>query len=344
MAKGGRKKSGSAKDGPKFDASVRIAVLYGKEEYLQREFTAKLKTAVEEAHGEVDVLRFDGETAAVADVLDECRSFGLMTQAKLVVVDKADQFVKGDSRPLIERYAEHPSEAATLVLRSEVWHKGKLDKLIEAGGGIVHKCDSASVQQAVGFAIARCRKRYDATIAPDAAALLVERTGTNLSRIDSEVAKLALAAGSGGAITRALVGELIGLSREEQVWDIQQEILSGEPARAVRKLHELYETARDPRDIEVPLAYALMDLGRKLTLIAAAQEQGENTRALAQEIRLWGDGERLVGAAARRAGLHAVARLFDRAVVGDARSKSGFGTHGSALERLAVEICEGVAV
>jgi DNA polymerase-3 subunit delta len=270
---------------------------------------------------------------------------GLMTPSKLIVVDKAQDFVKGDERRrLLERYAEHPAETSTLVLRGETWRKGKLDKLIEAGGGVVHKCMEAGEKQARGFAIARCQKRYDATLEPDAAALLVERTGTNLSRIDSEVAKLALAAGPGGTITRALVVELIGLSREEQVWSIQQAVLSGEPARALDKLHEFYETAQKPSDVDVPLSYSLMDLGRKLTFIAAAQEQGENTRAVAQSINLWGESERLVGAAARRAGLRAAARLFDRAVDGDARSKSGFGGFRATLPRLAVEICEQTAI
>ena len=46
-------------------------------------------------------------------------------------VDNADQFVKEANRPLVERYAEHPTENATLVLRSDKWNKGKLDAMIE---------------------------------------------------------------------------------------------------------------------------------------------------------------------------------------------------------------------
>ena len=36
---------------------------------------------------------------------------------------------------MMERYAEHPSESATLVLRCSKWNAGKLDRLIEKVGG-----------------------------------------------------------------------------------------------------------------------------------------------------------------------------------------------------------------
>jgi DNA polymerase III subunit delta len=332
-----------AKKPPKLDAAVRIAVLHGKEQYLLREHTARLKEALTEEFGDVEVFRYDGDSAEVADVLDECRSFSLMTRSKLVVVDRAEEFVKGESRPLVERYAEHPTDGTTLVLRGETWRKGKLDKLIEAGGGVILKCEHATPSQAIGFALARCKKRYQAELDQRAAALLVERVGSDLSRIDTEVAKLALAAGVNGVITEAIVAELVGLSREEQAWQIQQEVLTGDAGRTIATLRDMHHVTRDRRSLDVVLSYAFMDLARKMTLIGASQQQGENTRALAQSIRLWGDSERLVGSAARRAGLPAIAALFDRAVDADARSKSGFGTAERAAERLAAEICAGIA-
>src|SRR5207253_8118234 len=46
------------------------------------------------AHGEIDSFRFDGASASAAEVLDECRTFGLMRQQKLVIVDNADALLK----------------------------------------------------------------------------------------------------------------------------------------------------------------------------------------------------------------------------------------------------------
>jgi DNA polymerase III delta subunit len=86
-----------------------------------------------ERHGAVDEFNFDGATCSLADVLDELRSYGLMSQHKVVVVDNAEQFMQGDDRRrAMERYAESPMQDATLILRSGGWRPGTFDKLVAA--------------------------------------------------------------------------------------------------------------------------------------------------------------------------------------------------------------------
>ena len=95
----------------------RIVVLIGKELFLRAQYTSMLRASLEKVHGEIETFQFSGDSVDPAEVLDECRSFGLMASYKLVIVDDADQFVRADTRPMIERYAQNPSEQATLVLR-----------------------------------------------------------------------------------------------------------------------------------------------------------------------------------------------------------------------------------
>ncbi|MCK4872974.1 MAG: DNA polymerase III subunit delta [Phycisphaerales bacterium] len=323
------------------NANVGVAVLYGKELYLLRERVRRLKEAIEEAHGGVEVFSYDGETAGVAEVLDECRSYALMTPAKIVVVDKAEVFVKGDDRRrIVERYAAAPTERTTLVLRAETWRPNtKLDKIIIKHGGVVIKCDAATQRQATTFAMMRCERRYDATLDPEAAGLLVARAGVDLGRLDSEVAKLALAAGPGGTITSELVGEMIGLSREEEAWQIQRELLCGDPQRAIGQVRQLLDLARNKDAAATQAAYHVTDLARKLSLMAAAIDQGEDARSLGRDLKLWGDSLSLVMQAAKRMGPAAAARLFDQSVETHVRVRSGLGRQAENLERLVAEIC-----
>src|SRR5262249_44697926 len=93
-------------------AEHRIVVLIPKAPFVQGEFTAQLKDALVAAHGAIDAFRFEGPAATAAAVLDECRTFGLMQEHKLVVVDQADQLVKEENRPLVERYAAAPCAGA----------------------------------------------------------------------------------------------------------------------------------------------------------------------------------------------------------------------------------------
>ena len=152
------------------DASHRVVVLCGKEIFLRSEYTGQLREKLESEHGQVDVVRFDGESAQAAEILDECRSFGLMAAHKLVVVENADKLVSESTRPLLQRYAEAPSDGATLVLRASTWRKGNLDKAIEKVG-VITPCDQASEAVAQRWAVRRCEKKHGATISAPVASM-----------------------------------------------------------------------------------------------------------------------------------------------------------------------------
>lgn len=327
MAKkaGGKSESGSkGGDLATFDPARRIIVLYGEIDFLRLEFTAFVREALEKHHGGVDVFAFDGLTSSPAEVLDECRSFGLMSSHKLVVVDHAADLVKEDARPLFERYFAAPNEGTTLVLRGPIWRGGKLDDLI-IKHGVVHECAALDPVKLAAWTVRRAAKRYNATVAPDAARMLVNLLDGHMTRIDSELAKLA-AAGTGAdghaTITAALVSEFVGDSREEEIWKIQMEFLSPDPQHVLGNLRNLLETSREPTP---KVQYALNDLGRKIHAITALMHQGgeQRARAAGGALKLWGGSGEPIFRIAKKATPTAAAALFQACVRADAASKSG---------------------
>jgi DNA polymerase III delta subunit len=68
---------------------MRIVVLHGKEAFLRTRYTQDLEEALAEKYGQIDRFVFDGETARLSDVLDEIRTYGLLQQHKLVILDHA---------------------------------------------------------------------------------------------------------------------------------------------------------------------------------------------------------------------------------------------------------------
>ncbi len=324
-----------AAGGPQLDPASPIVVLHGKEAFLRADHTRRLKARLIETHGEVETVHFDGLTDAPADVLDECRSFGLMQQHKLVVADNADQLIKGDARPLIERYAESPAASATLVLRCETWHKGNLDKLIESAGGEIIRCEDLPPQQALAWATARAAEAHGVKLAPDAGRLLIERVGGDLGRIDSELAKLAVEA-PGGTIAAEQVAELVGLTREEVVWTIQDLMLTASPEELLAQLRVILDNSK--QDQTVVTFFAAMDLCRKLHAAARGFEQRLNPADIAKRLKLWGPSRDAILNAARRLDPNEAAALLTRAIDADRRSKSGLGKPARTLEMLSLEI------
>lgn len=322
------------------DAACRVGLLAGKESFLRHLHTHNLRDALAKKHGTVDTVMFDGLSATAAEVLDECRSFGLIASYKLVILDAAESLIKEENRPLFERYCAGVAESepgATLLLRAEAWRAGKLDALIEGVGGIV-RCDEPGMPEAARWAVGRAKKEHKAELQVEAAEALVERVGPRLARLDSELGKLAAAAGE-GPITRQLVEYFVGASREAEVWGIQETLLSAPPEEALRHLRYVLDVSRQS---PVLISYALVDLARKVHSVSRALRQGMRAEEVTRVkgLRLWGPAAHAVVEAARRVEPDRALALFRAAVRGDQRSKSGLGEPERTLEMMVLEFAQ----
>lgn len=335
-----------------FDDSMRFIVLHGEERFLIEEHTRRIAELLDAKFGGVEQFNFDGGVVEPAVLLDELRSYGLMQRHKLVVLDNADEFLAGgrnagdedepegesktSRRPLMERYAENPVNDATLLMRARTWRKGNLDKLIVKHGAIV-ECEVPAGDRAARWCISRCSRRYNASLAPDAAELMVIRLGPSLQRLDTELLKLASMAGEGKAITRDLVERNIAPSREEKAWEIQSAVASGSALAMLSKLHDLTSVSRQEW---VPIAWAVMDLMRKEHAASHMVRRGVPPQGIAKALRLWGASTDQVVSAARRTEPHRFAQLLRDSIQADHHSKSGLGEPLRNLEALMVKIAD----
>lgn len=296
------------------DASMRVVVLHGKDGYLLSEHLKRLRAALEDRFGGVDEFRFEGASVSVAALLDELRSWGLMHTHKLVVLDSADEFLRVEERRrALERYCAEPMSEATLVLRAGAWRPGNLDKIIMKTGGAIVRCDPPDDAKAEEFCVKRAPKRYGVRIEPAAAELLVERIGPELARLDTELGKLAAMVGDrpDGAITRADVAEMVGVSREEQAWAIQDALLTGDPVQALTKLEQLLRVAQVPEQLVI---WSMVELSRKVHDAARLFGQGEAEFAIGKTLKLWGPSQSAILGAARRMPASKAAKLLDDAL------------------------------
>ncbi len=373
MARSSAGKSGSGE--VKLTAKMRFVVLHGDDRMRQDLALEGLRKALAAEHGEdgFDTIRYDAAAPAslspgggasgglAAEILDECRTFGLIARYKLVIVENADVLLRGgdeeddeggkgpsrgivknkSNRALMEAYAADPSEAATLVLRASTWRPGKLDKAIDALGaaGAIARCDSPTPLEAAKFAQARCQEVHGVAIAPEAAALLVGNLGTDMGRIDTELAKLAMV-NPGKPITRDVVERFVGFSREEDFWRIQESLLSGSSEGALRHLRDMIEVSRHA---PVALAWSYTDLARKVHGASLGLAAGENPGSIASRLRLWGASKELILKAARRVTPERAAALLRAAVENDVRLKTSQGDPVVNLEALTIRFTRTLA-
>jgi DNA polymerase-3 subunit delta len=328
------------------NADMRVVVLHGRDAFLRLERSRQLEQSLQERFGGLDRADLDGAQASLADVLDGLRTPGLFAPHKLVVVENAEAFMGAeDRRRAMEGYAESPCGEATLLMRcGSGWRPGNFDKLVAKVGAVI-KCESPTEDEANAWCVARARKRHQAEMEPAAAKLLVDKVGADLGRLDAELGKLAAAAavpgGSLAKITRAVVQEFTGLSREEQAWEIQGPVLEGRAAEALAKLDELLRVSRVP---EVMIGWSLVDLARKVHDASCLLAQGESEGAVSKSLKLWGPSAFAVLRVAKRIRAAKAASLLRMAVDTDRATKNGTAPEPArAFEGLMVQLAESLA-
>jgi DNA polymerase III delta subunit len=251
--------------------------------------------------------------------------------------------VKEDNRPLFERYAKSLAEAgeksdapATLLLRCTTWRAGNLDELI-AAVGTIKACEQVPEGEACAWAIARCKKEHAGLLTREAATALVERVGSSLGRLDSELGKLAAAAGEAGGkplpITPELVAQFVGQSRETEAWGIQREMLDANAERCLKGVRGALDVSRHPSAL---IFYSLTDLARKVHACGVASRAGANFFQLKGPLRLWGDGGEAIFSAGKHSEPASARRLLRECVEMIVRSRTSLGDDERALERLAI--------
>ena len=337
-----------------FEGTEKCVVMVCKDSFLRSHCTTAVVEKLEAVHGEIDRFEFDGESDSAGDVLEELRAVGLLHNHKLVVLDKADRFVvnKGDedsgkkskgpsrSRQLLEKYAQDPSEGATLLLRTETWRGGNLDNHMT-----VFRLGVEDEHQAAGWCLKRCIKVYETEIELEAAQLLVSRGGMDLGRLDGELAKLATLSQSGSAISIREVREAVGASREEEGWAIKAAVILDGPEGSLQTIREIFDLSRDRQD--VPAFWAITELLRALhsasSLLKQGQSPGQAQRAAGIFDR---KGERQTAnrimQIAQRMGPTEAARRLQEALAIQADLRRGIGTPKHALEGLTVILADRV--
>jgi len=321
-------------------ADSRIVVFHGKDAMRQRLYLQQLREKLEEAHGRIETIDFDGKTVELAEVLDELRGYSLLQQHKLVVVDEAEPFIK-TNRQALERYAAQPVDHATLVLRPGSWQAStKLGKAIDAVGAVV-ACEPPTEGEAVQWVMNRARHQYGRLLEKPAAQLMVDRLGVDLARLESELSKITLLGQSQEPIREGEVAEHVGKSSDEQAWAAQEAVLqslqNGSSREAIAAIHELIELANQPAPL---VMYFVADLMRKLVLGAMMRRAGISEGQLMKQLKVFGPRQRPFAAVLRRLDEQTLRHLLHEVVQWDARAKTGLGEPVRNMQRFCVQLVD----
>jgi DNA polymerase-3 subunit delta len=266
-------------------------------------------------------------------VLDELRSFAMFSASKFVVVRNADELIKR-YRERVEEYVQKPSAGSVLVLRvSSLPSNLRIYKFITANGQ-VHDCEAP--KKLGEWIVLRAKNAHKLTIKPDAAALLLDLVGADLGRLDNELAKLALQ--TNGVADAKSVSEAVSFQREQEMWDMTNEVAAGNIAEALRRWRHLCQLDSSAEFRAVTwLGMWLEKVRRALQL----RREGKNDFAIAKELKIWPmDQQRPFFQTASSIGEAGAGRLIELLTDIDFRSKNGLGDMKENVERFLLSVKE----
>jgi len=206
-----------------------------------------------------------GKETDFKTVVDNARQFPMMAERRVVIVREAQAMRTLKS---LQSYIEKPSPQTVLVLA----HKNKpLDKRTKFGKSVSKSAvilDSKKLyDNQVPAWISTYLRSQKLNIDPQASQLLTEYLGQDLSKIVNEIDKIKINLKVGEKITAKLVQDVVGISREYNVFELNKALSIWDYPKIMRIIYYFEENPKAN-----PLVMVISNLFGYFTKVAITQQ------------------------------------------------------------------------
>jgi DNA polymerase III subunit delta len=207
--------------------------LEGDEDYFIDEIIEYAeKKILSQAEAEFNQSVFYGKDANWADIVNACRRYPMFSEKQVVLLKEAQQMKDIEK---LEAYIENPLPSTILV----VSYKGKtLDGRLKFAKTIKKKGElflsKKMYENQLPVWVNDYLQSNGFQIKPKALNLLVDHIGNDLSRIVNEIDKLSLNIGAEKNITEDDIEKFIGISKEYNIFELQNAFSKKDAAKAIR--------------------------------------------------------------------------------------------------------------
>lgn len=278
---------------------------------------------------------FDAEAATVSpqEVFDELRTAPFLTDKRVVRIKDADEFISRN-RPLLEKYFDNPCPTGRLILTVNSWDsRTKLAKKLPKAGKLINVAPP-SRKELPHRLMEYAKDAYDKNLSRSAATLLIELTGDDLTRLYSEIDKLALYAGEEKTITPKHIESLIGHNRLFNAFAVIDAIIAGNAGAAIERLRGMFEADKSAEySVVGAFAYHI----RKMFNAKILLDKGVHQRQIENKLRIWGDTNAFF-THLRKISLKQIGRYLQQLGETDYKIKTGRTQATVAMEQLVLSL------
>lgn len=190
-------------------------------------------------------------------VEDTCLRYPMMAERQLVIVRELQNW-RIDQVEKLEPYLLKPTKTTVLVLcykHKKVDGRKSIVKSVQKGGGIVFLSDKVKEDKLPDL-LANLARKQKRKLGQSEARLLAAHLGSDLAKAVKEVEKLCLVTEEGGTITSDIIQRFVGISKEHNIFELQNAIGSRNTERAMRIANYF---ASAPKDHPLPLTLGFLN-------------------------------------------------------------------------------------
>jgi DNA polymerase-3 subunit delta len=210
-----------------------VYFLYGKEPFFIDQLAEAIKDhALSESEQEFNLTTLYGLETDPQTIVNTAKRYPMMAERQVVIIKEAHRLNKlNDLVP----YLKQPVETTVLVL---CYKKEKVDKRTKFGKAVNQQATTFYANTVYDRHIPDWIVNYldekGYGIKKEAAALLGQQLGTDLAKISNELDKLMLKTPEGDDIDQEIIEKNIGISRDFNVFELQNALGQQQKAKAQR--------------------------------------------------------------------------------------------------------------
>jgi DNA polymerase III subunit delta len=256
-----------------------VYFLFGPESYLRDQAA---RAIADEALRETLLREFNDSTfslrtADARGAIAAAEQLPMMSPRRVVQIRDFSK-VNEATEEILLRYIDRPVETSVVIFNTDDCDKRKkfTKKLMSGAAFEFPPLNNAELTSWARTHLAELK----ADAAPAVVSRIVELVGSNVRSLANELNKLAVAALPSANITLDLVEELVGRSRELMNWELTDQMLSRNRARAVKTLQHLLDDGAPP----VMLIGLIASTYRKMALAHALFSKGAPPKEIFRQV------------------------------------------------------------
>ena len=258
-----------------------VYLLHGEEPYFIDAITNLIEDSVlTESEKEFNQSVVYGRDIDTGSIIDMARRFPMMANYQVVIVREAQDLEKIEN---LQPYVEKPLPSTILVIAckyKKIDQRKSFAKSVEKAGVIF---ESARIyENKVPAWINEQVMIKGCSIRPEACQLLAEYLGNDLSRISNELEKLLINLPSGSTIDNALIERNIGISKDYNIFELQNALGTRDIAKANRII--AYFAANTKQNPMIVVLTVLFGFFMKLMIYHQLEDKSKNNAAAALSV------------------------------------------------------------